>query len=147
MQYKERTFNINRISDFYQLFKQTTRACKLLYLSETIRKGNVLKINKNSNGAFNRPTFTIYEESKNPAYKVSKGIPIPGQRGASTPQNYPFFQMEIGDSFSVPKSEEKAIRNAISRVHNKNKNLQFTTRKMGPVGRAKLPHYRVWRIK
>ena len=106
-----------------------------------------MKINKNSNGAFNRPTFTLYEEPKNPTYKVSKGIPIPGQRVASTPQNYPFFQMEVGDSFSVPNSELKVIRNAISRVHNKNKNLQFTTRKMGPVGRAKLPHYRVWRIK
>ena len=106
-----------------------------------------MKSKTQSNGTFNRPAFTIYEEPKKPAYKVSKGIPIPGQRGATTPQSYPFLQMEVGDSFSVPNSEQKAIRNAISRVHNQNKSLKFTTRKINPVGRAKLPHYRVWRIK
>ena len=129
------------------MFKQITGACKLLHLSETIRKGNVLKSKTQSNGTFNRPTFTLYEEEKNHAYKVSKGIPIPGQRGFRLRHNYPFSRMDVGDSFSVPNSEQKQIRNAISRVHKQNKNLQFTTRKMNPVGRAKLPHYRVWRIK
>lgn len=45
-------------------------------------------------------------------FEIQKHIPIPDARSA--PKAYPFQQMDIGDSFSVPLSARKNARVAAS---------------------------------
>lgn len=47
-------------------------------------------------------------------FKIEKNVPIP-ERIYRDRQNYPFKQMDIGDSFCVPKEYEKSIRALASR--------------------------------
>lgn len=44
-----------------------------------------------------------------PAFKIEKGVPIPGGR-----HKYPFAQMEIGDSFEVTGEDMRKIYSAAS---------------------------------
>lgn len=62
-------------------------------------------------------------------YKIEKGIPIPHNRGKKS--KYPFFDMEIGDSFEVKvvgdKTPEKlamSIRNCYYNIVRNNKQLK-----------------------
>lgn len=70
-------------------------------------------------------------------YKIQKNIPIPPKVvGRKNP--YPFDDMEVGDSFSVPLNKYKAVTYAINR-HQKVSNMKFTRRALSN-------EVRVWRI-
>lgn len=66
-------------------------------------------------------------------YEIDKGIEIPQPRS-----EYPFGEMEIGDSFLAPKEKIKGVRAAASE-YGKRKSKRFMTRTVeGGV--------RVWRV-
>lgn len=66
--------------------------------------------------------------------KIEKGIPIPEVGGPCI--KYPFRQMEIGDSFVVPKGVRTSLSgNAIRQ------GIQIKTKSISST------HVRVWRIK
>jgi hypothetical protein len=73
-------------------------------------------------------------------YKISSDFPIPPPTSKGHKRRYPLDKMEVGDSFLVPKAEERTIRNAVylwASRHNK----KFTIRTLdnGTI--------RCWRIK
>jgi hypothetical protein len=41
--------------------------------------------------------------------KVDKGIPLPQQKGSGRRPKYPWLDMEIGDSFTVPPGTRKSL--------------------------------------
>lgn len=50
-------------------------------------------------------------------FRVEKGVPRPKGYGSGNRRGkYPWAQMEIGDSFAVPRSEEEHQLNYISRA-------------------------------
>jgi sortase (surface protein transpeptidase) len=61
-------------------------------------------------------------------YKIEKGIPIPTHRGKNS--KYPFFEMEVGDSFEVETLDKTSgntvasIRNCYHNVCRYNENLK-----------------------
>jgi len=86
----------------------------------------------------------------NSEFKIEKGVPIPRKRGEKS--KYPFFEMEVGDSFVVPvagsnKTPEQmamSIRNCYHNIcrYNKNyKDCKFTIRIIESTS------VRCWRIK
>jgi hypothetical protein len=58
--------------------------------------------------------------------KIEKGIPIP--EGHFKEKKYPFFKMEVGDSFSVELSKAASLRNLLQQYKNKNPSKSFITR-------------------
>lgn len=48
------------------------------------------------------------------SFTIEKDKAIPTATGASKPARYPFGQMEIGDSFLVPASDEPGCKNVSS---------------------------------
>ncbi len=68
-------------------------------------------------------------------YDIEKGVPIPTRKGQKS--KYPFFEMEINDSFEVevddttPEKLAASIRNCYHNVCRNNKdlkNMKFTIR-------------------
>jgi hypothetical protein len=63
---------------------------------------------------------------------IDKGVPIPGAHRAGGRQpKYPWREMEVGDSFFVPKPEGKDLRQLMARLASQAcyyKPLIFTTR-------------------
>lgn len=75
-------------------------------------------------------------------YLIEKGIPIPpsdkGGYGNSNRQ-YPFADMEVGDSFSVPLVRYPAMKSALVRAGRQFPNVRFITRIVGNCARC-------WRV-
>ena len=73
--------------------------------------------------------------------KVEKGIPMVGEPGYGWRRKYPFYKMEVGDSFFLP-GDPKKIRRVVACAatnHGKVYNKKFSVRSMdGGV--------RVWRV-
>ncbi len=69
-------------------------------------------------------------------YIIEKNVKIPS---AAKPKNtkYPFYKMDVQDSFIVPKTESNCIRSASS-LYGKAHSKKFIVRTMGDV-------VRVWR--
>jgi len=63
-------------------------------------------------------------------FEIEKSIPIPEDWSRGRKQKYPFDNMEIGDSFFVPRDEEKATNLILSISSAKRRALpkQFTVR-------------------
>jgi len=82
-------------------------------------------------------------------YPIERGIPIPRKRGEKS--KYPFFEMEVGDSFVVPVNEGEVapkvangIRNCYHNICRYNKDFKdrkFTIRIIGHTS------VRCWRVK
>jgi hypothetical protein len=70
--------------------------------------------------------------------KVEKGIPLPNLIRERT--SYPFFEMEIGDSFEFPKHCLAAVTSAATQ-HGRRHDRRMTIRKISDT------HYRCWRVK
>jgi hypothetical protein len=68
--------------------------------------------------------------------KIEKGIPLPNTRAH---QRWPFREMEVGDSFSVPLGDNRRVRNAACAFERANPGVKFTVRKLDG-------EHRVWRI-
>lgn len=64
--------------------------------------------------------------------KIEKGIPIPKTRGRKN--EYPFNEMEVGDSFFIDGDDKEASRVRVSfcqmKRRNKNFKKKFTVRKV-----------------
>ena len=76
------------------------------------------------------------------SYKIEKNIPIPEFK---TTMKYPLLDMEIGDSFIVPLSEQKSVRGNISRIKKLVEGYNFITRTVGNRGKSGRA-VRIWRI-
>jgi hypothetical protein len=68
--------------------------------------------------------------------EVSSDIPIPPSRRQ---QNWPFDQMEKGDSFPIPEGESKRCRNAACAYQRTHPGVRFIVRQT-------LGGYRAWRV-
>lgn len=81
-----------------------------------------------------------------PAYKIERNVPIEGVRTVTSLNQFPFSQMNIGDSFLIPPGDKYAENpNTIHYAANKFARLKpgFTV-----TTRLQLNKYRrVWRIK
>jgi hypothetical protein len=110
-----------------------------------LRKTTVKKYSKNDFERFmnSQPRVETKIITKENGYKIEKNVPIPVFTKVS---RYPLLNMDVGDSFTVPVSEVKQIRSAITRTHRlTHKTYKFLTRTIHGTGRAgKL--LRVWRI-
>lgn len=72
-------------------------------------------------------------------FKIEKNIPLPNKGGRGRPLMYPFDQMDVNDSFLIPKGvNAKSVSNAAGK-YGKRHGKEFTTREIGN-GR-----YRIWR--
>ena len=70
---------------------------------------------------------------------IEKGVPMP-QR--NTTHNYPFAEMEIGDSFVVPKSRKAGLAQAARTYSTKvDSKVKFTLRTSKTVDEV-----RMWRV-
>lgn len=69
----------------------------------------------------------------NGAIKIDKGVPIPPRRAGA--HKYPWYDMEIGDSFFT---EEEKVRAAASKIGPRTGHRYAT--------RAEGDGYRVWRV-
>ncbi len=49
-------------------------------------------------------------------YEIEKNIPIPGPGGRNPRPEYPFAEMEVGDSFFVPKETNRDINQISARA-------------------------------
>ena len=81
-------------------------------------------------------------------YNIEKGVPIPTRKGEKS--KYPFFQMEVDDSFEVqvsnttPEKVASSIRNCYHNICRNNENmksLKFTIRVTSNTS------VRCWRVK
>jgi len=70
-------------------------------------------------------------------FVVEKGIPLVGD-GRGRQKNYPFENMNVGDSFAFPKEIRVSVARA-AHYHGKSKGKMFTTRAVDGA-------YRCWRI-
>ena len=62
-------------------------------------------------------------------FKIEKNIPMPGNAGRGPTVDYPFLQMEIGDSIFVPGIDAKKASGQIG-YWKKNHGLNFSVRAM-----------------
>ena len=140
--------------------KPKTGASKLLYLPEIIREGDVLNrkttVKRYTKGDFERYMTTgktppgihtngqvpVVQHTTDTDFHIEKGVPIPEFHGLS---KFPLLNMEIGDSFVAPLSDKKALQNAITRIHKRNRTFKFITRTVNGRGRAGR-QTRVWRV-
>lgn len=85
-------------------------------------------------------------------FKIEKNVPVPPKRGGGREPCYPFADMDIGDSFSVPlvgapTSPSACNDSATQRLscaasaHFKRNNRKFTVRELRDEGVA-----RCWRV-
>lgn len=72
---------------------------------------------------------------KNGGFKIEKNIPVPDGYRRS---NWPFDEMEVGDSFAVPKAKARVAKQA---AYNRNKGIdrRYVTRSEGD-------GVRIWRV-
>lgn len=70
-------------------------------------------------------------------YTIEKSVPLPSKRQRII---YPFPDMQIGDSFSVPSSKYQNLNGAARAYEKKNPGTKFTTRKMQD------NEIRIWRV-
>ncbi len=75
--------------------------------------------------------------------KIEKGIPR--RRGGSGSPRYPFFEMEVGDSFLVPSNINPGYAYGISRDGNKSAILADKPHRF-KTGKVSDGVYRVWRV-
>ena len=78
---------------------------------------------------------------------IDKGIPIPLRRGGSRTFEYPFKEMEVGDSFAVPESETRSgtVSTRVGSHNQGHRETKFNCRKLtNDAGEA---YTRVWRTK
>ena len=68
-------------------------------------------------------------------YKIEKNIPAP-QR---TINNFPLSEMDINDSFLVPKEKRSSVQVAIRKYMNLNQNTSFVTKTLED------GTFRIWR--
>lgn len=62
-------------------------------------------------------------------FKIEKNIPMPGNSGRGPTVDYPFLQMEVGDSIFVPGIDAKKASGQIG-YWKKNHGLNFSVRAM-----------------
>ena len=84
----------------------------------------------------------VVQHTTNTIFHIEKGVPIPEYHGTS---KFPLLDMEVGDSFVAPLSDRKALQNAITRIHKKNRTFKFITRTVNGRGRAGR-QVRIWRV-
>lgn len=70
------------------------------------------------------------------AFKIEKNVPAPTKRGRTS--DFPFAQMNTGDSFVVPASDAMRLQAATSYQH-KVSERRFSVRREGE-------NYRCWRM-
>ena len=87
-------------------------------------------------------SIKVTKHDSDTEYKLERGVPIPEY---SRTWQFPLLNMEIGDSFVIPLSKLKSLRNSITRMHRKNDSLRFITRTVHGRGRAG-KQTRVWRV-
>lgn len=75
-------------------------------------------------------------------YVIEKGVPV---ARANAAEKYPFNDMEVGDSFLVPKDKGNHVRNAASK-HGTYGGKKFITRARNEKDHGE-SGMRVWRIK
>ena len=61
-------------------------------------------------------------------YRIEKGLPVPPQ--GTKGRKYPFPEMEVGDSFTAPKSDLCSVKSA-SCQYGRRKGWKFSTRVSG----------------
>lgn len=73
-------------------------------------------------------------------FKIEKGVSIPPviRKSVGAPSKYPFKEMAVGDSFSVPLSERRRVVSAAS-SHKRRHGAAFTVRMLED-------EVRVWRV-
>lgn len=77
------------------------------------------------------------------AYAIEKDVPCPPRQGRTAcpaARDYPFAQMEVGDSFSVPLSERCVVA-FLTRRYARHTGTKFTSRQD-----AATQTVRVWRL-
>ena len=84
----------------------------------------------------------VVHKTNDTTFHIEKGVPVPEYHGIS---KFPLLDMEIGDSFVAPLSDKKALQNAITRIHKRNRTFKFITRTVNGRGRAGR-QTRVWRV-
>ena len=84
----------------------------------------------------------IVHKTNDTTFHIEKGVPVPEYHGIS---KFPLLDMAIGDSFVAPLSDKKALQNAITRIHKRNRTFKFITRTVNGRGRAGR-QTRVWRV-
>jgi hypothetical protein len=78
--------------------------------------------------------------------KIDANIPIPKIVQVARESKYPLRSLQIGDSFFIPKGNEKGTRNSISSLMDacsKRHGLKFVTR---TVVEDNVKGLRVWRV-
>jgi hypothetical protein len=76
--------------------------------------------------------------SKDP-FLIESNVPVPETRGRSTGLQFPFEQMQIGDSFFLEKEKIATARTAADSYRKRHPEWDFTTRKDGE-------GCRLWRV-
>ena len=72
-------------------------------------------------------------------YAIEKNVPPPAFHGAPNRLKYPFKEMEVGDSFSVPPEDKDRVRSSAS-LAGMRLSRKFTLRRQDDGS------FRVWRI-
>lgn len=70
---------------------------------------------------------------------IDKGIPMPNRPGVGGVRKYPFYDMEIGDSFGLTCKEDARRAVACAASNNKRTGFKFSIQKHGT-------GWRCWRI-
>jgi len=73
-------------------------------------------------------------------FKLEKEIPIPPKHIIPKPSKYPFYKMEIGDSFVVPLNKTKPLRTAVAIYKKKHPEWAYASRTLQE-------GFRIWRIR
>jgi len=73
--------------------------------------------------------------------EISKNIPFPKRSTKGRPDKYPFKELEIGDSFTINKSEQMSVYSCVN-YYNK---INSTTIKV-KTGKDDSGQLRCWRI-
>lgn len=74
-------------------------------------------------------------------YKIEHNVPLPtGRFKRPESSKYPFYDMEIGDSFAISSDKQAKVATIVTNLHNTG-DMRFTVR------RVSMDKARVWRIK
>jgi hypothetical protein len=77
--------------------------------------------------------------AKTGSIKIDKKVPVPKGRS----RKYPFLDMSVGDSFSVPEVDHNRVRTACQ-YYKKHHSMEFRTQIYSHQGKRRV---RVWRTK
>ena len=75
-------------------------------------------------------------------YRVEKGVPLPLSAGQKGKNKYPWYEMEVGDSFFVPGDKRGSVHNSASGIKSRT-GLCFSCSVVTENG---VKGVRVWRI-